>query len=154
MLIAYTRSVLSGQSAAEIMEHFTLVPAYLSWHPNETLVLSTVVELQTSKVYGELYEGDVLEGHDFQSGHFIASADYNHNYSAAIIWDTSNDPSLMTNDEEIQHWVSGEISVKPMDGLWLRASYGKEKGGVRCTGGVCRVLNPFEGFRMALEWRL
>ncbi len=154
LLIAYTRSVLSGQSAAEIMEHFTLVPAYLSWHPNETLVLSTVVELQTSKVYGELYEGDVLEGHDFQSGHFIASADYNHNYSAAIIWDTSNDPSLMTNDEEIQHWVSGEISVKPMDGLWLRASYGKEKGGVRCTGGVCRVLNPFEGFRMALEWRL
>ncbi|MBC8377400.1 MAG: hypothetical protein H8E26_15275 [FCB group bacterium] len=154
LLIAYTRSVLSGQSAAEIMEHYTLVPAYLSWHPNENLVLSTVVELQTSKVYTELYAGDVLEGHKFQSGHFIVSADYEHNYSAAIIWDTSNDPSLMTNDEEIQHWVSGEVSVKPMDGLWLRASYGKEKGGVRCTGGVCRVLNPFEGFRMALEWRL
>ncbi len=154
LLVAYTRSVLSGQSAAEIMEHYTLVPAYMSWHPNEDLVLSTVVELQTSKVFGELYSGDVLEGHEFQSGHFIFSADYDHNYSAAIIWDTSNDPSLITNDEEVQHWVSGEVSVKPMDGLWIRASYGKEKGGVRCTGGVCRVLNPFEGFRLSMEWRL
>ena len=154
LLIAYTRSVLSGQSAAEVMEHYTLVPAYLSWHPNTTLVLSTVVELQTSKVYGELYSGSELEGHNFQSGHFIASADYDHNYSAAIIWDMSNDPSLVTGGEDIQHWVSGEVSIKPRDGLWVRASYGKEKGGVRCTGGVCRVLNPFEGFRLALEWRL
>ena len=154
LLIAYTRSVLSGQSAAEVMEHYTLVPAYLSWHPNTTLVLSTVVELQTSKVYGELYSGSELEGHNFQSGHFIASADYDHNYSAAIIWDMSNDPSLVTSGEDIQHWVSGEVSIKPRDGLWVRASYGKEKGGVRCTGGVCRVLNPFEGFRLALEWRL
>ncbi|MCF7921553.1 MAG: DUF6029 family protein [Candidatus Marinimicrobia bacterium] len=154
MLIAYTKSVLSGQSSAEVMEHVTLVPAYLSWHPNENLVLSTVVELQTSKVYGELYAGEVLEGHSFQSGHFIASADYSHNYSAAIIWDTSNDPNLISGDERTQHWVSGEVSVKPMTGFWLRASYGKEKGGVRCTGGVCRVINPFEGFRLALEWRL
>lgn len=154
MLIAYTKSVLSGQSAAEIMEHYTLVPAYLSWHPNDDIVLSTVVELQASKVYGEVYSGDVLEGHDFRSGHFIASVDYNHNYSTAIIWDTSNDPSLLTADKDIQHWVSGEVSVKPRNGLWLRASYGKEKGGVRCTGGVCRVLNPFEGFRLSMEWRL
>ena len=154
MLLAYTRSVLSGQSAAEIMEHYTLVPAYLSWHPNNEIVLSTVVELQSSRAYGELYSGDELEGHTFQSGHFIASADYNHNYSAALIWDTSNDPGFLEEDETIQHWVSGEFSLKPMDGLWIRASYGKEKGGVRCTGGVCRVLNPFEGFRLAMEWRL
>ena len=154
LLIAYTRSILSGQSAAEVMEHYTLVPAYLSWHPNNTLVLSTVVELQKSKVFTELYSGGELEGHDFQSGHFIASADYDHNYSAALIWDVSNDPSLLKTEEDIQHWVSGEFSIKPQDGLWVRASYGKEKGGVRCTGGVCRVLNPFEGFRLALEWRL
>ena len=154
MLLTYTRSVLSGQSAAEIMEHYTLVPAYLSWHPNNEIVLSTVVELQSSRAYGELYSGDELEGHTFQSGHFIASADYNHNYSAALIWDTSNDPGFLEEDETIQHWVSGEFSLKPMDGLWIRASYGKEKGGVRCTGGVCRVLNPFEGFRLAMEWRL
>jgi len=154
MLVAYTRSVLSGQSAAEIMEHYTIVPAYMSWHPNEKIVLSTVAELQFSEVYGEVYEGDVLEGHHFYSTHMIFSADYDHNYSAAIIWDTSDDPSLLTAGNDIEQWVSGEVSLKPIDGLWLRASYGKEKGGVRCTGGVCRVLNPFEGFRLSMEWRL
>jgi len=154
LLIAYTQSVLSGQTAAEVMEHYTFVPAYLSWHPNDDLVLSSVVELQSSKVYGELYSGEELEGHKFQSGHFIASADYEHIYSAALIWDASNDPSLLSDGADLQHWVSGEVSLKPMDGLWIRASYGKEKGGVRCTGGVCRVLNPFEGFRVSMEWRL
>ena len=154
VLLAYTRSVLSGISAADIMEHYTLVPAYFSWHPNENLVLSTVVELQASRVYGEVYGGNVSEVHEFKSGHFIASADFAHKYSAALIWDTSNDPSLSDGSEETQNWVSAELSLKPMDGLWVRTSYGKEKGGVRCTGGVCRVLNPFEGFRLSLEWRL
>jgi len=154
MLVAFTRSVLSGQSAAEVAEHITFVPAYFSWHPNSSLVLSTVAELQRSKVFGERYDGQVLEGHHFNSGHFILSADYDHKYSTALIWDTSSDPSLLNPGEELQHWVSGEISLKPLDGLWVRASYGKEKGGVRCTGGVCRVLNPFEGLRLSMEWRL
>jgi hypothetical protein len=154
MLLAYTRNVLSGQSAAEIMDHITVVPAYLSWHPNAELVLSTVIEFQHSRVSGELYEGGALEGHDFNSTHNILSADYRHNYSASLIWDTSNDPGLNEGSTDTQHWLSAEISAKPLDGLWIRTSYGKEKGGVRCTGGVCRVLNPFEGFRMTLEWRL
>ena len=154
MLLAYTKSVLSGQSAAEIVEHYTLVPAYLSWHPNDELVLSTVIELQHSIVSGETYAGGVIEGHEFNSSHNILSADYRHNYSAALIWDTSNDPNINEGVHETQHWISGELSIKPIDGLWVRTSYGKEKGGVRCTGGVCRVLNPFEGFRMTLEWRL
>jgi hypothetical protein len=154
VLLAYTRSVLSGQSAAEIVEHYTLVPAYFSWHPNENLVFSTVVELQSSKVSGEVYGGSVIEGHEFRSGHFIASTDYAHKYSVSLIWDTSTDPSLSEGSEESQNWISAELSIKPMDGLWIRTSYGKEKGGVRCTGGVCRVLNPFEGFRLFMEWRL
>ncbi len=153
-LLAYTQTTLSGASAAEVFDHFTLVPAYLSWHPNNDLVLSTVVELQATEARSEIYDGEALEGHHYKSGHFIASADYNHIYSASIIWDTSDDPGLVDETGKMQNWLSGEISLKPIDGLWIRASYGKEKGGVRCTGGVCRVLNPFEGYRMALEWRL
>ncbi len=154
MFIAYTRSVLSGASAAELAEHFTLVPAYLSWHPSENIVLSTVIELQRSTVSGELYTGETIEGHSYSSGHFIGSVDLRHKYSAALIWDTSDDPNLNDGLHENQNWVSGELSLKPTDRVWIRASYGKEKGGVRCTGGVCRVLNPFEGYRMSVEWRL
>ena len=154
LLIAYTRSVLSGQSAAEVMEHVTLVPAYLSWYPNDQLVLSAVAEFQATEVHTEVYDNDALQGHRFASGHFIASADINHVYSASLIWDTSDDPGLEGANSERQNWLSGEVSIKPLDNLWIRASSGKEKGGIRCTGGVCRILNPFEGYRMMLEWRI
>lgn len=154
MLIAYTSSVLSGASAAEITKHITLVPAYLSWYASNDIVLSTVVELQQSTVSGEAYDGELIDGHDFQSMHGILSMDLKQKYSASLIWDSSDDPNLNSGAHGTQNWISGELSLKPLDGLWVRASYGKEKGGVRCTGGVCRVLNPFEGFRMTLEWRL
>ncbi|MEA3288432.1 MAG: DUF6029 family protein [Candidatus Marinimicrobia bacterium] len=154
LFIAYTRSILSGASAAEILNHYTVVPAYLSWHPDNNLVLSSVIELQHSVVTGEDYSGGSIEGHEFLSTHIIGSIDLKHKYSASVIWDSSDDPNLISGVPETQHWISGELSLKPIDGLWIRASYGKEKGGVRCTGGVCRILNPFEGFRMTMEWRL
>lgn len=154
MLIAFTSSTLSGQNTAEVMEHYTFVPAYMSWYPNDVLILSSMIELQRSRVMAKTFAGSTLDSYDYQSGHFIASADYVQKYSLAVIWDTSNDPGLDPTNDGYQHWVSGEISVKSQRGLWLRASYGKEKGGVRCTGGVCRILSPFEGFRVAVEWRL
>ncbi len=32
----------------------------------------------------------------------------------------------------------------------LQVSYGAERGGLICTGGICRVLPPFDGFRFTL----
>jgi len=154
MFIAYTHSVLSGLVGAELIEHLTLVPAYISWHPNDDMVLSSVVEFQHSNVSSQIYGGDPVHGHDYLSSHVIGSVDLKHKYSASIIWDKSDDPNLNNGSTGNQDWISGELSIKPFDGLWVRTSYGKEKGGVRCTGGVCRVLNPFEGFRMSVEWRL
>jgi hypothetical protein len=157
--LARTNATVSGASTAEQYEHLTLVPAYLTWHPSDKLSLSTVLEYQASNLRSEFYddadaEGDAEE-HNYSTTHIIFSADVLHRYSASVIWDRSDDPALATAEggEEFQNWLSTEISVKPTDKIWLRASYGKEKGGVRCTGGVCRVLNPFEGFRMSLEWR-
>jgi len=160
MFLAYTRAVLSGSTAAEITSHVTFVPAYFSWHPSDILVLSTVLEFQASDLTAEAYEtvdppAESAGDHAYTSTHVIFSVDFQHRYSASLIWDTSDDAALVREDSDPgrQHWVSTEISVKPTDKIWLRASYGKEKGGVRCTGGVCRVLNPFEGFRVSLEWR-
>ena len=156
MLLAYTRSVLSAEDVAEELSHVTVVPAYLSWHPSSDLNFSTVVELQFSVRTPREYAGGNEESTAFKSTHFIASADVQRNYSLSVIWDTSDDPTLAVGEsaESLQHWVSAELSMRPTDKVWLRTSYGKEKGGVRCTGGVCRVINPFEGFRMTLEWRL
>jgi len=153
-ILAYTRSVLSGEKAAEIAEHISLVPIYISWYGASDFVFSALAEIQFSEVTGELYTGEILDGHQYRSAHLVASFDAHSKYSFSLIWDASEDPLLNNGHKESQDWLSAEFSVKPLDGMWLRTSYGKEKGGVRCTGGVCRVINPFEGFRMALEWRL
>ena len=158
--LARTGSVISFEEYAEVKTHVTIVPAYLNWHPTDQVSLSTVFEWQQSSFRVEHYptDGGVLNpdpGYDYFSSHLILSADLLHRYSASFIWDASDDPGLSTDDGAgTQNWLSYEISVKPRDDLWLRASYGDEKGGVRCTGGVCRVLQPFSGFRMSLEWRL
>jgi hypothetical protein len=153
MLAAYTKSVLSGVNTAEVSQHYTFVPAYLSWIVSADIVSSLVLELQQTRVSGRSYSNAILDGHSFNSSHLVGSVDYGGNYSLSFIWDASDDPLLNAGTHRVKHWVSGEISVKPLDGLWVRASYGKEKGGVRCTGGVCRILNPYEGFRLSLEWR-
>jgi hypothetical protein len=36
----------------------------------------------------------------------------------------------------------------------LGIQYGSERGGVVCTGGVCRLINPFTGFRLSIESKL
>ena len=36
----------------------------------------------------------------------------------------------------------------------LGLQYGSERGGVVCTGGVCRLINPFTGFRLSLVSKL
>ena len=153
MLVAFTQSVLSGMNSAEISDHITVVPAYFSWVINPNLVANGLIELQHSTVSGVSYDDEEQDGHEYGSYHLVGSIDYKSDYSFSVIWDASDDPLLNTGVEQMQHWVSGEVSAKPLDGLWIRASYGKEKGGVRCTGGVCRILNPFEGFRLTLEWR-
>lgn len=36
----------------------------------------------------------------------------------------------------------------------INAQYGWERGGIVCTGGVCRFINPFTGFRFSLTSKL
>lgn len=36
----------------------------------------------------------------------------------------------------------------------INAQYGWERGGVVCTGGVCRFINPFTGFRLTVTSKL
>jgi hypothetical protein len=59
-----------------------------------------------------------------------------------------------TNDNEEptgkKSWFSGEISYKLNPSNSVAVSYGSERGGLRCTNGVCRFVNPFEGLRLTV----
>ena len=135
-VVAFTKSTESGE---EWNQHITFTPLYLSWILSDNFVFNLIATTQSSK-RGE---------HQYQSQQYTTSIDFGSKLSIAGIIDTSNDPELIGDGQ----WLSGEITLKPKSSMWIRASYGEEKGGVRCTSGVCRVISPFEGFRLAMEVR-
>ena len=60
-----------------------------------------------------------------------------------------------TNDDEEpsgkKSWIQGEISYNINSANMVTASYGSERGGLRCTSGICRYVNPFNGFRITIQ---
>lgn len=56
-----------------------------------------------------------------------------------------------TRYEKPHHiWPQGFVSIRIGDSHTLLASYGSERGGLNCTGGICRVVPAFEGLRFTL----
>jgi hypothetical protein len=51
-------------------------------------------------------------------------------------------------------WPQVFTSVRIGSSHTLLVSYGAERGGLNCTGGVCRVVPAFEGFRVGLTSQL
>ncbi len=85
--------------------------------------------------------------------------DYNNNFFSLSM---SRSPDLtltinteITNDDYDpsgkKNWVQGEIAYKLTTTHILTASYGAERGGLKCTSGICRYVYPFNGFRLSLS---
>jgi hypothetical protein len=48
-------------------------------------------------------------------------------------------------------WLGGEVAYKLTPSNTVTASYGAERGGFRCTSGICRYVYPFNGFRIMIN---
>jgi hypothetical protein len=81
---------------------------------------------------------------------------------AFLGWDNENNLSVWfqsqwTDDEALQEregdfWPSAEIGYSFGDSHHRAILfYGRERGGLRCSNGFCRRVQPFEGFRITLE---
>ena len=84
--------------------------------------------------------------------------DYNGQF-VALSLSKSPDLTLTVNSEFTSdkddptgknHWVSGEVSYKITPTNIITTSFGSEKGGLKCTNGICRYVYPFDGFRLSL----
>ena len=47
-----------------------------------------------------------------------------------------------------KNWLGVQLEIKFSQANAIRIFYGAMKGGVKCSGGVCKFFPPFEGFRM------
>jgi hypothetical protein len=48
-------------------------------------------------------------------------------------------------------WVEAEVSYNINSSNVIITSYGSERGGLKCTSGICRYVNPFNGFRLTIQ---
>ncbi len=59
-----------------------------------------------------------------------------------------------TNDDEEptgkKAWYLGELTYKLNESNTFAISYGSERGGLSCANGICRYIQPFEGFRVTV----
>jgi hypothetical protein len=60
------------------------------------------------------------------------------------VTDDDEDPS--GND----YWINGELTYKFSTANTITVSYGSERGGLKCTSGICRYVNPFNGLRLTV----
>ncbi|MCI0448447.1 MAG: DUF6029 family protein [Chlorobi bacterium] len=60
------------------------------------------------------------------------------------VTDDNEDPSGK------KFWVNGELTYRFSSANSVLVSYGSERGGLKCSSGICRYVNPFNGFRLTV----
>jgi hypothetical protein len=60
----------------------------------------------------------------------------------------------LSNDEEDpsgrKYWPQVEAVYKISSANAVQLSYGNERGGLKCSSGICRYVSPFNGFRLTV----
>jgi hypothetical protein len=72
--------------------------------------------------------------------------------SITAIAETSGNPEENKNrigDQNV--WLGGELSVTFMQKHNLLLFVGQERGGLKCTSGRCRIVDPFDGVKLQLK---
>jgi hypothetical protein len=127
---------------SEIIKYYT-VPVESRYSLSKSLSVKLQCEVQlVNKSFGEKYFQDYL----------------NYYFSCSI----TNSPSLtfsfnaeFTTDEweasGRKNWIEAEVSWKHNTSNVISIAYGSERGGLRCSGGICRYINPFNGFRLSIK---
>jgi hypothetical protein len=70
--------------------------------------------------------------------------------SLTLVYQMSNDKDL--KNREGKDWPSAEAAVTFGQGKHrVIAFYGRERGGLKCSNGVCRPVQAFSGFRLTFE---
>jgi hypothetical protein len=63
----------------------------------------------------------------------------------------SYENSTQKSMPENNRWLGCELALTIKTQHRLTFFYGQERGGLKCTSGVCRPVQPFEGFRIGYE---
>ncbi|MBM4372472.1 MAG: hypothetical protein FJ098_12505, partial [Deltaproteobacteria bacterium] len=71
--------------------------------------------------------------------------------SVAGMYEYSDQPPVVAPNHK--HHLAAQVTYRFLPGSWLKVFFGSTRGGLKCSGGVCRVFPPFDGMRTELTVR-
>ncbi|MBL0175655.1 MAG: hypothetical protein IPP94_10390 [Ignavibacteria bacterium] len=78
-------------------------------------------------------------------------------FAKAPLWAATVRAEFTTDEFEPsgkKFWMAGEFSYRLGNAHTATVSYGSERGGLICSNGICRQVNPFDGVRFQLVTQL
>lgn len=142
---AHRRSdVIAFNGEDAVIKRSTTFGLKFQYQTTKSQSLLTSIEIQ------DLYDSDRQQNdHKLMNLLFIAQYSFNPLITFGGQYD------FTTWYEHGRHiWPQMFASVRIGSSHTLLVSYGAERGGLNCTGGVCRVVPAFEGFRVGLTSQL
>ncbi|HRE12413.1 MAG TPA: DUF6029 family protein, partial [Ignavibacteria bacterium] len=120
-----------------------------------TFTVPLEVQYTFKKIYG------IKVNAEFQQAYNSLRSGEQHFWSQLTTLSVSRSPNIIvsgtaefTNDEEDpsgkKYWIKGEVVYKFTSANTVILSYGSERGGIQCSSGICRYVNPFNGFRLTI----
>lgn len=97
-------------------------------------------EYQFSRFTGELL--------DYQRDRLSVTVSRSHLVNAGVTWERSNLPGELFFTGGKEHFVSVTAALKLPRGHELRLFSGDSRGGLKCSGGVCKYVPAFQGIRL------
>jgi len=94
------------------------------------------------------FEGKEFKGTfvDYYGRRSFLSLHHASRWIMTLFFDQTNDP-LIRAVKDKRDWLGIQLEIKFASANSLRIFYGADKGGVKCSGGVCKFFPPFEGLR-------
>lgn len=129
---------------------------------NSEKIFTSTIPVEVKYSFSQAYTLTFIGEQQWVHNSFRASRESDQNFMNQFISLTlSRSPNLnltfnteSTNDDEEptgkKFWWLGEVNYKINQSNTVTASYGSERGGLRCANGICRFVKPFEGFRVTV----
>lgn len=95
-------------------------------------------------IQGKAFRGEHLDYYEIRS---FFSVHYSQRWVVTLLLDRTTDPQVLFFRNK-KNWLGVQLEIKFSQANAIRIFYGAMKGGVKCSGGVCKFFPPFEGFRM------
>lgn len=126
---------------------------------NSDLVRTFTIPLEVQYTFAKIY--GVKLNAEFQRAFNSLRAGDKHFLNQYTLITLSRSPDLIagcsfeaTSDEEDpsgkKFWIKGELTYRFTSANIVILSYGSERGGIQCSSGICRYVNPFNGFRLTV----